>query len=382
MKIVVDENIPFAAEALARLGRVMLYPGRAIGRDAVADADALIVRSITRVDRELLEGTRVRFVGTATIGTDHVDLSYLRSAGIAFADAAGSNARSVAEYVTAALLHLRGRGLLDLEGMRIGVIGVGHVGSIVARMAGVLGMIPLLNDPPRAAREPAFLSTPLAELRAARVITLHVPLTAAGPHPTRHLVDARFLARLPDGAIVINTARGGVVDSAALAGELAAGRLAAVLDVWEGEPAMPSGLLGSTLLATPHIAGYSFDGKVKGTMMMADALARFCGAEPGWNGKEHLPPAATIVPGPAGSPLDAVAEAVRTAYAITADDGRLRDALRLEEAERSAAFDHLRKRYPVRREFTAYAVTGAGDRAAQMLAALGFNAGSNVAGRP
>lgn len=380
MTIVVDENIPLAARALARFGRLRALSGRSITPEDLRDAEALVVRSVTRVDRALLEGTAVRFVGTATIGTDHIDLDYLAARGIAFADAAGSNARSVAEYVMAALLELEARGLASLDGEEIGIIGVGNVGSLVAAMAPALGLRPVLHDPPRAAREPGFRSASLEEALACRIVTLHVPLESAGPYPTRGLVDARFLSRMRPDGVLLNTARGGVADSAALLDALDRKRPAtAVLDVWREEPAMPRELMERCALATPHIAGYSYDGKVRGTEMMATALARALGSDEGWSAREALPPVEIPIDLRAmADPRLAVAAAVRAAYDIAADDRRLRAALSLDADARRVAFDRMRKEYPMRREFPAHVAMTEDVALAARLRLLGFN----VAGGP
>ncbi len=354
MKIVVDENIPFAKEAFGQLGRVVTRPGRQISRDDLRDAELLVVRSVTRVTADLLDGTPVRFVGTCTIGTDHVDQAYLAERGVAFASAPGSNAESVAEYVVSALLTLAERHGFQLAGRTLGVVGVGNVGSRVARNAAALGLKVLLNDPPlqRATGDPKF--RPLDELLQADFLTLHVPLTRTGPDPTWHLVDGRLLQRLRPDAFLLNTSRGAVVDNAALLECLQQRRLAgAVLDVWEGEPSIDHRLLQRVDLGTPHIAGYSYDGKVKATEMIYEAACRFLGERPEWNAAGVLSePLGTFVVRTAGRPREAVVrEAVRLAYDVRRDDADLRRSLELPEPDRPAFFDQLRKNYWHRREF-------------------------------
>jgi erythronate-4-phosphate dehydrogenase len=374
MLTIADENIPCAAEAFGQFGSVRLAPGRLMTRADLIDADALIVRSVTRVDRDLLEGTPVRFVGTATIGTDHIDLDYLNAAGIGFADAAGSNANSVAEYITAALLELRERGLCTIAGESLGIIGVGRIGSRVAAKARSLGMSVVEYDPPRELRDPGFRSATLREVLGCRIITLHVPLTTGGAHPTRRLVDAGLLGRLRPDAILINSSRGGVVVTDDLVHVLAGRTIAgAVLDVWEEEPAVPPMLVEQCAIVTPHIAGYSYDGKIAGTAMMADALAAHFDLRSTWT-------AASVLPSPAGeitipsdrAVLDAARRAVRAAYDIARDDAGVRVLSGLDDAARRAGFDALRRDYPVRREFPAYRVAGASAEAADLLVALGF----------
>jgi erythronate-4-phosphate dehydrogenase len=373
MTIVADENIPFAHDVFSTFGDVRLMAGRAITREDLLDAEALIVRSVTRVDESLLSGTPVRFVGTATIGVDHIDTGYLHRSSIAFADAAGSNARSVAEYVVAALLELRGRGLLKIEGASIGVVGVGNVGSIVADMARALGMSVVEYDPPRAETDRGFRSASFDDVLHCDVITLHVPLTTTGRHATRHLFEDDLLAKLRPETILINTSRGGVVRSNALASALGSERLrAAVLDVWEEEPDIPAELIERCAIATPHIAGYSFDGKVRGTEMIASALADFAGRR--WKQTELIPPHAGELRLPSGlSLLDGVHCAVRGAYDIMRDDADVRAIAGCTEAERRRGFDGLRRDYRQRREFHAWAIAANDVAATETLRLLGFD---------
>lgn len=374
MTIVADENIPFAERAFGTFGNVRLLPGRRITRDDLRDADALVVRSVTRVDASLLADTPVRFVGTATIGVDHIDIDYLLRSSISFADATGSNARSVAEYVVAALLELHRREVLNIEDGSLGVVGAGHVGSIVAEMARELGMQVVEHDPPRAAREESFASAGLDEVVKCDAITLHVPLTDSGDYPTRHLIDEALLQRMPEGRVLLNTSRGGVVRSDALLTGLRSGHVkAAVLDVWEEEPDIPTELIGHCTMATPHIAGYSFDGKVRGTEMVAAALADFAGEEERWEGSDGLPRRVGELTLPSDlPPLDAVRYAVCEAYDIMQDDAALRLLLDRNTAERRAGFDALRRSYRRRREFPAYSVITDEARLSSILSALGF----------
>jgi len=377
MRIVADENIPFVREAFGRLGDVTILSGRRMTPEAVRQADILLVRSVTRINAELLDRSTVRFVGTATIGTDHVDEQYLQDRGITWASAPGSNANSVAEYVLAALLKIAG----PLRGKTLGVIGVGQVGSKVARYAEALGLGVQLNDPPleRTTGDERF--RPIEELFGADILTLHVPLTREGEDATFHLVDEKFLGHLKPGAILLNTARGAVVETAALQKALDSGLLAAaIVDVWEGEPEISTDLLDRVALGTPHIAGYSFDGKVRGTQMLHRAACDFLGVDDQWDPSDRMPP-----PEPSVIPLDSaegpdehlIAEAVAAAYDIEADDARLREITELEPGRRGAHFDRLRREYPVRREFPAYTLDGPTGRLKRVLARLGFQVGGN-----
>jgi erythronate-4-phosphate dehydrogenase len=309
MRIVADANIPCVEEAFEAFGEVVVLPGRAITAEAVREAEVLLVRSVTPVNESLLAGSRVRFVATATIGTDHVDSGYLARRGIGFASAAGCNANAVAEYVVAALLELAQRHRYRLRDRTLGVIGVGNVGSRVVRYARALGMRVLRNDPPLGLLEPAL---------QADIVTLHVPLDAT----TRHMLGWENLR----GFTLINTARGAVVDNAALLKALDANRIAAaVLDVWENEPQVMPELLDVVDLGTPHIAGYSWDGKINGTRMIYEACCRYFGWPASWRPVLPAPPVPQVrqVVGPGEDDEDVLREVIRQVYDIRADDARL-----------------------------------------------------------
>ena len=281
MKVIVDNKIPYIKEAINRIAdEVVFLPGADFTKEAVKDADALIVRTRTRCNRELLEGTQVKFIATATIGYDHIDTEYCREAGITWTNCPGCNAGSVEQYVRSVLGLLQRKKGLDLKNATIGVVGVGHVGSRVARTAKLLGMRVLLNDPPRADKgESGFVD--LATIaRECDVITFHTPLIQEGIYRTYHLVDKDFLFSLKRAPYLINSSRGEVVDTASLLASLAAGKVKdVVIDTWENEPRISRDLLEAAFLATPHIAGYSADGKANATRMSLEALCRFFGME-------------------------------------------------------------------------------------------------------
>jgi len=364
--ILADENIPFAREAFGTIGEVRLKHGRQIARADLEGVDLLVVRSITRVDASLVAGTRVRFVGTATSGTDHVATDDLDRLGITFCAALGCNANSVSEYMAAAWLTLAARRGETLAGRRVGVVGVGHVGSLVVEKARALGMVPVLNDPPKARDTGSDRYRSLDDLLDCDIVTCHTPLTFDGPDPTIGLIGDAFLSRMRPGAWLCNAGRGGVVDEAALNRAMDAGRLGAVvLDVWDHEPAIDGRLLARVDIGTPHIAGYSLEGKVNGTGMIYDAACRFLGIEPGWRLADAKPPR------PAGLPIlgfvraeeaafgsldsdgiAALAAEVAAVYPILRDSDALKRTVELDAAERGRAFDLLRKAYPVRREFS------------------------------
>lgn len=372
MRIIADENIPQIAEALRGVGAVRLLHGRKITREEVQDADALLVRSITPVNAALLEGTAIRFVGTATAGTDHLDIPWLDAQGITHVSAAGSNARSVFEYVAAALLELCAEA--PLEGRTLGIVGHGRIGSLVEGLAPVFGMKVLLCDPPKARALGAVVPyLPLEEvLRNSDVLTFHVPRIADGKDRTAGMIGEAELSRMKRGAVLLNTSRGDVIGGAPLLAALRDGHLAAaVLDVWEDEPRVDPGLLARVQIATPHVAGYSTDGKLAGTLMVADALRAFLGMATGdWSPRLPAPiePALTVAPDMEA--LDALRWIVRAAWDIREDDARTRDALKKDTT--GAAFDALRKNYPVRREFAAFTAESEDRSVRELAARLGF----------
>jgi erythronate-4-phosphate dehydrogenase len=379
IRIVADSKMGFARESFARLGEVTSLPTPEITRESIRTADAVIVRSETKVGRDFLEGSAVRFVGTATIGTDHVDLPYLEEKGIGFASAPGSNANSVGEYIVAGLLEYARRRRLQLAGMEIGIVGVGNVGSRVARYAAALGMRTLLNDPPleRATGEKVY--RPLNELMGADIITLHVPLTKEGPDPTYHLFDASRLEKMKRGSLLINTSRGSVVQTLPLRSALEREGLAgALLDVWEGEPEIDASLLALAELGTAHIAGFSTDGKWNAARMLVEALSAHFRLGEGWSHPTGIPapPAPLIeVPSEGCSDQEVIRRAVVSAYEIAEDDILLRRMIRLPGEERPRYFRALRANYRQRREFSAYTVRISPPRpeAASTLNVLGFH---------
>lgn len=352
MKIVADENIPYVREAFEPLGEVVTVPGRGMSPEIVKEAELLLVRSITKVNRALLEGSGVRFVATATIGEDHVDKAYLASEGIAFSSAPGCNANSVGQYIAAALLELEAAFSLPLSGKKLGIVGVGNVGKRVLNNALALGLECVLNDPPlaRATGDPRY--RPIDEVLSCDFVTLHVPLNKEGADRTYHLADEAFIRAMKPGAILINSARGPVADGAAILLALDDGHLkACVLDVWEGEPVPDAALLERVFIGTPHIAGYSFDGKVNGTKQIYEAACRYLDRTPDWDPSPLLPAPECPEWTTQGGTPGALRDAVRAVYDIRRDDQAMRGILGVPEADRGAFFDRLRKQYPRRREF-------------------------------
>lgn len=331
MKIVIDDKIPYIKEAVAAVTDDAVYmDGSAITAADVRDADALIVRTRTRCDERLLGGSNVRFVATATIGYDHLDTAWLDRAGICWTNCPGCNAASVAQYVRSVLLLLARDHGVSLASSTIGVVGCGHVGTLVCGVARELGMRVIVCDPPVGA--PGYVPLDVIE-READIITFHVPLVCDGSHPTRHLADDAFFSRLSRRPFIINTSRGAVVDNAALLRALDDGTVRqAVIDTWENEPHINKELLERVYIGTPHIAGYSADGKANADNMVMEALCRFFGvAMP----KPVLPPS------------------LPDTFVYTGDPLQLynpqEDSLRLKTEP--GAFERLRGNYPLRREF-------------------------------
>ncbi len=375
MNIFVDENIPQGSKVFSAYGDVHIFAGRSLKRNDLEKTDALIVRSITKVNAGLLEGTPVRFVGTATIGVDHVDQEYLKKAGIGFAAAPGCNARSVAEYLTAALLHLRLHRNLALGGKTLGIIGYGHVGNQVARVAPFLGLNVLRCDPPlqEAGHPGPFL--PLHELAGqSDILTAHVPLTRTGPHATLGLLNRAFFDSFKTPKVLINTCRGEITDAETLLWALDQKKLShLVLDVFPGEPNIDPILASRADLISPHIAGYSIQGKLNGTAQILAAFLHHFGLEKKSEAVMPAPPHPNIAwPGKVEAEAG-MHHCVKQSYEILRDDINLRRAL--SDKDLPLRFDALRKNYPERYEFAGFRVTGLPreeNLARQRLRGLGF----------
>ena len=368
MLIVADSKIPFLKGVLEPCADVQyLNPGE-FTPETVRDADALIIRTRTKCDAALLEHSRVSVIATATIGMDHIDSGWCIRHGIIQENAAGCNAASVAQYMTSALLRVSLRHGVDLRGKTIGIIGCGHVGTNVAAAAAALGMNVLVNDPPRAEREGNAGFVPLERIqREADFVTFHVPLTHSGPYRTEHLADGDFFRGLKRKPFFFNTSRGDVADESALKNAIRTGRISgAVLDVWHNEPDIDRELLSLVDFGTPHIAGYSADGKANGTAMAVEAVLlnlpthviihaprSFYAMRESIRqvkadilAKVPAPANPVITPDPASPhPL---ADAVFASYDVAEDDAALRAA--------PEDFEALRGSYRVRREFPAYTV--------------------------
>ncbi|EGR4292358.1 4-phosphoerythronate dehydrogenase [Vibrio cholerae] len=371
MKILIDENMPYAQALFSQLGEVILKPGRTLTADDLIDVDALMIRSVTKVNEALLaKANRLKFVGTATAGMDHVDQALLRERGIFFTAAPGCNKVGVAEYVFSVLMVLAQQQGFSVFDKTVGIIGAGQVGSYLAKCLSGMGMKVLLNDPPKQAQGDEREFTELETLlKQADVITLHTPITRGGEWPTHHLIDAAILEQLRSDQILINAARGPVVDNAALKARLQQGDgFTAVLDVFEFEPQVDMELLPLLAFATPHIAGYGLEGKARGTTMIFNSYCEFLGSA-------HCANPASLLP---KAPVPKVylerawdEETLRTLtqiiYDVRKDDAQFR-----REIHQPGAFDLMRKHYWDRREYSAVTLAGGADCHLAPLAKLGF----------
>lgn len=371
MKILIDENIPYAEQLFSQLGEVILKPGRTLTAGDLIDIDALMIRSVTKVDADLLsKANRLAFVGTATAGMDHVDQALLAERGIFFTAAPGCNKVGVAEYVFSVLMVLSQQQGFSIFDKTIGIIGAGQVGSYLAHCLTGLGINVLLNDPPKQAQGDTRVFTPLEQLLTeADVITLHTPITQQGEWPTHHLINEQILAGLRGDQILINAARGPVVDNAALKARLQQGDgFTAALDVFEFEPQVDLELLPLLAFATPHIAGYGLEGKARGTTMVFNQYCEFLGKALWANPSSLLP----IAPVPEAVLNRAWDEATLLSLTQLIYDVRRDDALFRRQIHQPDAFDQMRKQYWDRREYSAIKLVGDDSCQLEPLAQLGF----------
>ncbi len=344
MKVIVDNRIPFIKGTIEQIADEVIYaPGKEFTPQLVKDADALIIRTRTRCNQELLAGSRIRFIATATIGFDHIDTDFCKKAGIAWTNAPGCNSASVAQYLQSSFLLLKQLRNKDLSNMTIGVIGVGNVGSKVAQVAREMGMRVLLNDLPREDHEGEAAFSSLQTLaEECDILTFHTPLYKEGKYKTFHLANRAFFQSLKRRPVIINTSRGEVIDTSTLLKALETGTVSdAIIDVWENEPKISLSLLSKTLVGTPHIAGYSADGKANATRMSLNALCHYFGITPNYQ----------INPPEPQNP-DITVDSMEEAYLQMYDPRKDSDALKANPE----AFEKLRGDYPLRREKTAYHV--------------------------
>lgn len=384
MKILIDENMPYAADLFSQLGEVVTKPGRTLTSDDLIDVDALMIRSVTKVNKSLLEkADKLRFVGTATAGQDHVDQALLEQQGITFTAAPGCNKVGVAEYVLSSLMVLGQQQGFSVFDKTIGIVGAGNVGTYLARCLDALGIRYLLNDPLKEQQGDSRQFHSLETIQTqCDVITLHTPITRDGDFPTYHLVDEAFLDTLAPGAILINAARGPVVDNQALKVALqqaSSGEgkpLTAVLDVFEHEPLVDLELLPLLAFATPHIAGYGLEGKARGTTMVFNRYCEFLGLDKQVSASSLLP----VAPIPFVQlskkwQEDDLFALIQLIYDVRKDDALFRREM-IQSAgndqQMAAAFDLMRKNYWDRREYSAITVAGETGFGVESLAKLGF----------
>lgn len=355
IRIVVDENIPFIEGILEPYASVEYLSPNEITNKKIREADCLIIRTRTTCNKELLEGTNVRFIASATIGFEHIDTAYCLRKGIRWASAPGCNASAVNQYIAAALASYSIEKNFPLQGKKIGIIGVGKVGTLVAGTAALMGLEPILNDPPRARVEKGLefsgLDTLLSE---SDIITLHVPLTSDGPDKTLHMAGRAFFDKLERQVLLINTARGPVANTGALYRAMQSGVVKdVILDVWEGEPFIDRELLQRAFIGTPHIAGYSVEGKAAGTAVAVNEVSRFfgLGLDDWYPANLPCPPGSAITFKDSPNAGEAIKRSILKTYDILADSSRLKG--------HPEDFEDLRNRYPVRREFTYYTISSA-----------------------
>lgn len=379
MKILADENIPLVNEFFQSIGEVVTRPGRTMTNDDACDASALLVRSVTNVNQALLHSSNVSFVGTCTIGVDHLDQQWLQNNHVEFSSAPGCNANSVVEYVYAALCHLD----VNWRDKKFGIIGCGNVGGLLYKRLKLQGVNCYCYDPLRTPEHNTDL-TSLEEVLRCDIISMHTPLTKTGEHPSFHLINLPQLQLLKTGAVLLNCGRGPVINNADLLQFLTErDDVRVVLDVWEPEPDISLDLLDKVVLGSPHIAGYSYDGKLKGTEMIYQAMCKHLNIPAELSVKDLVPPLTN-------NQLDVLEEQttwehvkrlIAQVYSIADDDKRLRalaERARKGEDNFAIGFDNLRKHYPTRREFHNYQVNGADTKTAQWLSVLGFGVVSST----
>jgi erythronate-4-phosphate dehydrogenase len=371
IRIIADDKIPFLKGVLEPYAKVTYLPGNQINKYSISGTDALLVRTRTRCNDELLSGTPVKFIGTATIGFDHIDTEYCEKNGIKWTNAPGCNSSSVQQYIASALLRISGETGFSLKDKTLGIIGVGNVGSKVQNLATALGMNVILNDPPRERKERKKIFSSLEHLlNESDIITLHVPLNLDGQDKTYHLFDSETLSRFKKGSWFINSSRGEVVETEALKDALGSEKLAgAVLDVWEREPEIDIPLMHMSFLATPHIAGYSADGKANGVSMIVKDLCESFDIPLGdWYPSEiPAPPESVLIIDCNGKSTEEILRrAIFHTYNINEEDIRLRiDQKRFEKE---------RENYPFRREFSCYTIDlrDGNEESRNLLSSLGF----------
>ncbi|WOD07384.1 4-phosphoerythronate dehydrogenase [Marinomonas sp. GJ51-6] len=374
MKIIVDENMPNAALLFSRLGDVELVNGRTLTREQVKDVDVLLVRSVTKVTKDLLEGSRVQFVGSATIGVDHIDLDYLQQAGITFSNAPGCNAEAVADYVFSGLSYLHLSKKLNWLSKKIGVIGYGNVGKKVCSRFAAMGCQVCVYDPFKEETNSDINFTSLEGVLACDVISLHAPLTKSGSHPTQGMLGEAELNVLNADVTIISAGRGGVIDESALfkLHKRLGGDLNLILDVWQDEPNINQELVSLVDIATPHIAGYSKQGREKGSWMVYKALCEHLGIAADIDESDAISSGwcASLEAATGRTDEEVLARSMHAIYDVARDDARLR--FKYREAKEKNVFDWLRKCYVERDEFNTCSIKHSNNDVLSLLGSAGF----------
>ncbi|MDR0823913.1 MAG: 4-phosphoerythronate dehydrogenase PdxB [Prevotella sp.] len=368
MNIIADKNIPYLKGIAEQYGNVTYLDGADFSHEAIKNADTLIVRTVTRFDEAILKGTNVRLICSATIGYDHIDTAYCDAHGIVWKNAPGSNSSSVRQYIVSALITIARKNGFDLNGKTIGIVGVGNVGKKVGEACEMLGMKALLNDPPRQAAEGDDSFVRLEQIMdEADIITFHTPLTKEGEYKTYHLADHAFFSALKKKPIIINSARGGIVDTAAIKKALKENLIAgAVVDCWENEPLIDLEYMNLADIATPHIAGYSADGKANATRMSLASIADFYGLS-----KEPISQIKVPVPANPVIDLNDFSKSANPVYDVLLQTyNPMGDFSRLKATP--SDFKQLRNRYPSRREYSAYTVKNVSGSDLELLNNWGF----------
>ncbi|MDR2954199.1 MAG: 4-phosphoerythronate dehydrogenase PdxB [Prevotella sp.] len=368
MKIIADKNIPYLKGIAEYYGDVTYLDGTDFTNESIKEVDVLIVRTVTRFDESILHDTNVKLICSATIGFDHIDTAYCESHGIAWRNAPGSNSGSVQQYIVSSLIDIARIKNFDLRNKTIGIVGVGNVGKKVAAACELLGMKVLLNDPPRQKAEGNDIFVSLDTImKEADIITFHTPLTKEGTDKTFHLADDVFFASLIRKPIIINSARGGIVDTESIKRAIKSGTISgAIIDCWEDEPTIDPDYLDMADIATPHIAGYSADGKANASRMSLETIADFYGLS-----KEPLSLIKPLSPENPIIDMNDIKEQNRIFGAILKTYNPMDDCRHLREYPER--FKQFRNEYPLRREYLAYTIKNAPEEESILLNRLGFN---------
>ncbi len=370
MKIVADVNMPALEDTFGLHGELVRLEGRSIRRSDLSGADVLLVRSVTRVNAELLEGTNIAFVGSATIGIDHLDTDWLEENNIGWVHAPGCNANAAAQYTLAMMWLACERLDKDFRRQRVGIIGRGNVGARLERLLKTMEIPVMACDPPLQDLGERHLVS-LQEACANSIVSLHVPLIHTGRYPSKDLFDPGRLAALPDGTLLVNTARGGAIEATALLAQLQSGRIHAALDVWPNEPCIAPELLAAVTVATPHVAGYSREGKRAGTEIIYQAFCSTFAFTPAHQAATAIGVVRhNFLPSDAAD--DTLQQLIRSSCPVARDDAALRALPCLPQAEGCVQFDKLRFAYPERHEFKSHLVAGTPAETAGQLRKMGF----------